>query len=552
MGNASPICAARRSARRHGVYFAVTAMIPSASSLLALVLCLPQQGVNLRNRAAGPAMPVLPRASELAREGPLRLLELGSAAIEAGDPGKALASYRAILLQRELSAELRWQAKLGLGKSWLVLGQGGTAKAYANELLRTRPSAASAWALLVRAVLSTGEFQLALELSRRAFRVFGGLSTELRSAHASALFRNQELRAAEAEYRRLLRQEPRNNEALIRLGTGLLSPRTARRDETIDHAALLGRKGQFNKAISALLAFLGANPEHPVALRLTGELQLSQLRAKSPLVREAFMSTYWALLDEVRQPLLDLPAFFPKVAVLGPDRVAMLRRSSLPFEKKIARVGLAGGSHDILLEWERSTDAEERRWLRGTLTFDGRGWDDVRGVGGLNAATGVEALDEAQGGGFQTVIHEIAHQIHMHAMSEKDKRKLTKLYELAEQEGCALDYYAAANEAEYFAQGVEAYLSFMKAAGQPVTHGHTSFELLRRDPRLFGFVAEILDWDPLESAARGRILKLAFRAALRVGRTEDARLIFEMLPGTERTGERRQALRRCRLHFRGI
>ena len=51
-----------------------------------------------------------------------------------------------------------------------------------------------------------------------------------------------------------------------------------------------------------------------------------------------------------------------------------------------------GGRHDLMLEAERTTDHAQRASLRGRRTFDGRVWDDVRGIGGLRAATDIEAL----------------------------------------------------------------------------------------------------------------------------------------------------------------
>ncbi len=53
------------------------------------------------------------------------------------------------------------------------------------------------------------------------------------------------------------------------------------------------------------------------------------------------------------------------------------------------------------------------------------------------------------------------------------RQRLRELYQRAKADDAFLDYYAASNDAEYFGQGVEAFVSFGKAPGQETTHGHT-------------------------------------------------------------------------------
>ena len=193
----------------------------------------------------------------------------------------------------------------------------------------------------------------------------------------------------------------------------------------------------------------------------------------------------------------------------------------------------------------------ERAWLRGRRTFDGRVWDDVRGIGGLCAATGVEALDDAHTGGFQTLVHELAHQVHLYALPRVKRDRITVLYRRAKRDGLCLDYYAASNEAEYFAQGVEAFFSYVKVAGQPVTHGHTHFELRRRDPELFALIGELAEVDPLASGGASLAARL-FEAALQTARVADARALLRRLPAEQRTKARKRALGRATNQFRAL
>ena len=175
--------------------------------------------------------------------------------------------------------------------------------------------------------------------------------------------------------------------------------------------------------------------------------------------------------------------------------------------------------------------------LRGRRTFDGRVWDDVRGVGGLQAATGIEALDDAVAFGFDTFAHEVAHQVHYHTLTRSQRLRITTLYQRAIAEGRCLDFYAASNEAEYFGQGVEAFVNLCKRPGGEATHGHTRFELYAVDRDLHDLIAGLVDFDPLARRdMREQVLEAAVAVALRCGRAGDAEVAAAMMtPGPART-----------------
>jgi hypothetical protein len=126
--------------------------------------------------------------------------------------------------------------------------------------------------------------------------------------------------------------------------------------------------------------------------------------------------------------------------------------------------------------------------------------------------------------------------VHYYALPPVDRARIRALYCAARRAGRCLDYYAASNEAEYFGQGVEAFVSLGKRPGGETTHGHTRFELYRVDRDLHDFIAGIVDVDPLrDPAAAEPLLRAAFAVALRCGRPEDAVAAAAMLPeGPER------------------
>ncbi|MEZ5987848.1 MAG: hypothetical protein R3F30_01720 [Planctomycetota bacterium] len=495
-------------------------------------------------------LPVAPSALDLAllRHDELRRrLERG---LERGDPALALAAARAMQLRDGATPAELCEARHRLGRAWLMAGRSDLAEAYAGALLAEQPRDPKVRALAILAALRGGRFADALDLARRAARELGLGDLELHSAYASALFRNQRLREAEQHYRAILEQDPRRRR-----------PRPPRqRAPGVPRRALGSGPGPRPRALG--LGRPAGRPRRgprPARARPDAPGRPAPGR-RAPARGQATRGPLYArppgrLLGALERtgPLsLDLGGFFPDAQDIQGPRRELLALSSVPFQRRLARIALSGGSHDILGEVERTTDDGSRRWLRGKRTFDGRSWDDVRGIGGLAAATGVEALDEALGGGFQTLVHELAHQVHQFGMTEEQKRRVTELYRRAKAEGRVLDYYAASNEAEYFAQGVEAYFSFCKAAGQPVTHGHTHYELLRRDPALATLIASVVEWDPMRGPLRLELLARSLYAALRLGRAADAATILELLPAAERSPELERAVRGVRNRFAGI
>ncbi len=487
---------------------------------------------------------------ELAGDAPTLLFSLLEDSARS-DPMLALEAGRALLAHKAIgskSAE-RLRVVLGIGQVRLLLGSAdeaieasrhveaslevaGLAASNAGVAKRL---AAGARALEIRALLYRGAFGDALLAARRAEKALGLDDAELRSAHAAALYRNRRFNEAAAAYRGLLRDDPLHVEALMRLGGGLQEARPAPVDASLALAIALRKRGEDGRARVGLSRVLASHTEHPTALRMLGELELTAERQKNPLVARGFFEEQFHALDPVRVEPWVL-RFVPDYRALDEGRRQMVRVSLRPFGDELRRVLEKGGRHDLLAAGERTTDASERAFLRGQKTFDGRVWDDVRGIGGLCAATGVEALDEAREGGFQTLVHEFAHQLHFHAMSASESAEIDRLYARAKRLGLTLDYYAASNAGEYFAQGFEAWFSLVKVPGQPITHGHTRFELERKDPELAQFIARVARFDPLmdglgdpaQANARARWAAL-FRAAKDAVRPQDAADILARL-----------------------
>ena len=128
--------------------------------------------------------------------------------------------------------------------------------------------------------------------------------------------------------------------------------------------------------------------------------------------------------------------------------------------------------------------------IQGTRTFDGRLWDDVKGSGGKNACAGEEWERDVKYCRFNVLTHEFAHQVHGF-LPENLRKEITRLYTSAKKARKTLDFYSDANENEYFAVGVEAYVSEYKLPDQKITYGHTKSELEKVDPDLYNFIARL-------------------------------------------------------------
>ncbi len=424
---------------------------------------------------------------------------------------------------------------VGLGRAHLLSGRSGEALRYAEAALRLEPRHQEAMALCVRALIRLRSFDAAVQRAESfERRVVPG--AELLAAQGSALFRVQRIDEAAMAYRRTVALEPLHAEAHLRLGSGLLAPGPAPIGGELRRAVVLAGRGELAAAAAALQSVLQAAPDHAVAHRLLGEVLFQQRAEQSMANRDAAFAALRAALPGASAASLPAGVFVPGYAELAPARRAVVDRALATFARHLRKIVAAGATHDLLRELERTTDAEARAALRGKRTFDGRVWDDVRGVGGLQAATGIEALDEAAQFGFDTLVHEVAHQVHFFAFTPVQRARLKDLYQRALRDSRCLDYYAASNEAEYFGQGVEAFVALGKRPGGETTHGHTRFELLRVDPDLYEFVAGLLDADPLaDPMRREAVLGACVQVALRCGRPEDALTAAALMsPGGER------------------
>jgi Tfp pilus assembly protein PilF len=105
------------------------------------------------------------------------------------------------------------------------------------------------------------------------------------------------------------------------------------------------------------------------------------------------------------------------------------------------------------------------------IDYDSRLWDDVRGAGGYHTVTGVEDVERTIFDRYNTVLHELTHQVHA-VLTADQSREIQEHYRRAKERDAAsrnafLSRYAGGSVWEYFAEGANALESPKRDAYDP-------------------------------------------------------------------------------------
>jgi tetratricopeptide (TPR) repeat protein len=127
------------------------------------------------------------------------------------------------------------------------------------------------------------------------------------------------------------------------------------------------------------------------------------------------------------------------------------------------------------------------------IDYDSRLWDDVRGAGGFHTVTGVEDVERTIFDRYNTVLHEVSHQVQSVLPADKDRR-IEALYQKAKardtkEHMAFLSRYAGGSVWEYFAEGAN-------SADTPRRDRFDPREIVRErlvalDPDLLALVTEM-------------------------------------------------------------
>ena len=287
-----------------------------------------------------------------------------------------------------------------------------------------------------------------------------------------ALKEEGDLSRAGGEFEAALKIEPRYYQALIAL------------------ADIWLRQGEYERAAASAQLATQVDPEGSIAhFELSSAHRGINERARIEIGAVDFAALFY------ERPT---PAAYAATREVFPGYRHLTRRQQRVIDAAVEPLAmylpkLAGrkARHYLLAYDQRPGDLHGFADVVGEKTFDGRYYESIRGVGGLVSVSGIEHLDQAASGGFNTIAHEFAHQVHIAALGNREANEIRRLYERARREGLTLDYYAASNEDEYFAQGYEAFISDRKRPAAGITGRHTRHELSIRDPELYNFLERL-------------------------------------------------------------
>lgn len=287
-----------------------------------------------------------------------------------------------------------------------------------------------------------------------------------------ALKREGKLSESATEFEAALSVEPRYYRALLALGDVWL------------------REGDYERAVIAARMAKDIDPDGATAhLELSYAYRGLQERARIKVGATDFAAQFY------NKPA---PPSFALTREIFPNYNSLTRRQQMVIDSAVAPLAdflpalvRNKARHYLLAFDEAVSDLGDFQEVAEEKTFDGRYYASIRGVGGRITVSGLEYIELAAQGGYHTIAHEFAHQIHIAALGKDEAKTIHRLYEQARREGRTLDYYAAANEFEYFAQGYEAFVSDSKRPSAGITARHTNRELLMRDPELYEFLMKL-------------------------------------------------------------
>ncbi len=407
---------------------------------------------------------------------------------------RAEATYRRLLARDPSDV----RALAGLAETYVLAGRPLEALSTAEDALllaRRGEEPPRAYRAKALALVELRRYDLAVAAAERGVALAPS-DARCVEALAAACYRAGRMDLAEKAYVRATSLDPRAEEANLRLGNGF-GPRSNEKPwrggpdaEAFVAALAAWDAGDLEGAEARFETLLRTSPDvykYRLGLGLT---RLAVRRRNEARIGGAGPALYARLAAPEIPGLADVIHGYD---ALAPIEKHVVRVATAPARALFPAIRAAGTGHDVMPLAADVTDAPSRRDLVGRRTFDGRWYEHLRAVAGPNGATGAEKLREAADFGFNTFAHEFGHQVHRMGLSPARQREVDALYASASASGACLDWYAASNADEYFAQGYEAFVSPVKRGCLPETARHTRDELRRRDPSLFAFLSSALD-----------------------------------------------------------
>ena len=225
------------------------------------------------------------------------------------------------------------------------------------------------------------------------------------------------------------------------------------------------------------------------------------------LAVEVHRSHYESEFSEREIPTIPMiETFVLNWDALHPRHQKQVALSVEPWARFIPAI-VAGGStyyikplHELLSETPGQHSLRDQR-----ISYDSRLWDDVRGCGGYHTVTGIEDVERTVLGRYNTVLHELTHQVHGILPADR-RRQIEDLYQDTKQRDRDLDgtgsnaflsRYAGGSVWEYFAEGANALASPRRDAFD--TREIVRERLLDMDPALTDLVRDLMTEADIDS-----------------------------------------------------
>ena len=141
-----------------------------------------------------------------------------------------------------------------------------------------------------------------------------------------------------------------------------------------------------------------------------------------------------------------------------------MRSSIEPWKAYVPVLVATGSYHYIKPLYEKLSECPNlSTMVDQRIGYDSRLWDDVRGAGGYTTVTGIEDVERSIYNRYNTVLHELTHQVHG-LFPPEDAQRIEETYRSAsardaQGEKVFVSRYQGSSVWEYFAEGVNSYFS---------------------------------------------------------------------------------------------
>ena len=198
----------------------------------------------------------------------------------------------------------------------------------------------------------------------------------------------------------------------------------------------------------------------------------------------------WQTFDARPMPeVFRIDEFIANWHALSPRHQKQVALSVAPWKAFVPVLVESGCTYYIKPLYERLSECPELETLKDLrISYDSRLWDDVRGCGGFNTVTGIEDVERTIYGRYNTVLHELTHQVH-YILTPDEKNRIEEVYRNAkerENDGTKtfMSRYQGASVWEYFAEAANAHES-------PQRNTYDTREIVRE--RLFKLDTTLVD-----------------------------------------------------------